>query len=495
MDAETVPLHEMDEAYLEARDADDWIPLSEREEEELKLADMRRDARVEYNRKRGMMMSRGLKHNRAAYRKLQYFLESTPRQFSNDETEALLSYRRALGVCCSVSMFREFDEGTHEFIAAHTCKHKYCNVCNARRAKEVRKRYRAALRAHPELLRDYDFMHLTLTVPHSASGGWLGKNWYGTEIMTAYNKMRKCKWWKEQVFAGEFGVECTRNDNGLHIHIHSLLLVHKRMGNRNELHRNILHTWNRLTAWSGARRKMFMPGEVEAILKGNATLTMMDVMGLDPTGATMIGLETVYLRSTEKQRGYMWSEAAGAWIKRVKLARDGEESFMTAIMECIKYHFEPSGLQPDGSADLDLMIEILPAIKGKPLYRKFGAFHGSVENGAHPAGAMLNMNSGIDLEAILDEAALSAHQEVIHPVSGRHVTPDEYRYVILPLRHVFFNPDDGWKPRLYGEGRRKYLSFGMTLKDALQQMLLDSIDRSMMVKRKAEKGDFSTILS
>lgn len=494
IEAETVPIWEMDEAYWDDR-VMNWPYLLEHEDEPFKLEVLRRQARVEYNRKRGMMMSKGLKRNRAAYRKLQYWLESTEKKLNTDELVALTSYRRALGVCCSVSMFREFDQHTHEFIAAHTCKHKYCNVCNARRAKEVRKRYRAAFRQYPELLANYDFMHLTLTVPHSADGGWLGKNWYGTELMQAYNKMRKRPWWKQMVYAGEFGVECTKNGNGLHIHIHSLLLVHKSIGNRNALHKRILLEWNKLTAWSGATRQEFTSEVMEKIGKSNSSLRDKDLAQLDPTGATMIGLETVYLSSKERQWGYIWNEAAGAYIKRVKLDRDGQDAFLGAIMECIKYHFEPSGLEPDGSADIELMVEILPAIKGKPLYRKFGAFHGSVEKGAHPAGELLNLNSDIDLEAILEEAALSAHDSVVHPVTGRACTPDDYRYVILPLRHVFFNPDDGWKPCLYGEERRRYLPVGMTLQDALMQMLIDSIDRSGAVKRLAEQSAFETILS
>lgn len=492
INAETLPYWEMSDEHNEAV-LMRWAYLSDEEEEELKLADLKRQARVEYNRKRGMMMSQGLKRNHIAYRKLQYHLESTDNKYTDEQSECLLGYRRALGVCCQTSMFREYGPDTHEFIAAHTCKHKYCNVCNARRAKEVRKRYRAAFEKYPELLENYDFMHLTLTVPHTEEGGWMGKAWYGTELMATYNKMRKMKWWKEMVFAGEFGVESTKNGNGMHTHIHSMLLVHKTMGNRNELHRNILMAWNGLTAWDGAKRSVFLPKDCESILKSNSSLTMDDVMCLDPKGATLIGLETVYLKSLERQRGYTWNEAAGAWIKRVKLHRDGKEAFMNAVMECIKYHFEPSGMMPDGAADIDLLVELLPQIKGKPLYRKFGAFHGSVAKGAHPAGEMLNLNSDLT-ENMLEEAAMSAHDNVVHPDTGHVVTPDEYRYVILPLRHVFWNPDRNYRPKLYGENRRRYLTPGTTMAEALGQMLLHSIDNAGAVKRKAIQGQFNNIL-
>ena len=232
------PLWEMEESEIK-----EWLNepfLSEEEKEGLMVLEFQRQERVNHNRKRAFAMSRGVKQNQLAYKRLEKYLdEDKDRIFSTKEAVVITSYRRAISCCCHHSLFREHNGGALEFIAANTCKHKYCNVCNARRCKEIRKRYRFLFEKDESLLKDYDFMHLTLTVPHTAAG-WNGKQWYAEDLMKKFNLMRKRSWWKSTVYAGEFGVEATKNGNGLHIHIHSLLLVRKSPGNRNFLHRNIL---------------------------------------------------------------------------------------------------------------------------------------------------------------------------------------------------------------------------------------------------------------
>eukprot|EP00903_Cladosiphon_okamuranus_P000391 g389.t1 len=242
-------------------------------------------------------------------------------------------------------------------------------------------------------------MHLTLTVPHSQKG-WRGREWYANELMKEFNYMRKKAFWKRMVYSGEFGVEVTRNDDGMHIHIHALLLVYKRKQNRNELHRFILEAWNRQTQGS-SQRTCFSEEEITAILKSNKLLTPEYVDQLFPCGATFVGLESLYLRSTEPKRGYHWCERSGAYKRYVSL-KDGKDIFLAGIMECIKYHFEPMATKKDGTYDFDLICDILPAIKGKPLFRKFGAFHSGSKN-AHPGAKELNIN--YKDENVAEEAA------------------------------------------------------------------------------------------
>lgn len=480
------PMSDMEEWEIK-----EWLSepfLTEEEKEGLMILDLQRKERVNHNRKRAYQMNRGVKQNQLAYRRLEKYLEETHRDriFTDEEAIVVSSYRRAINTCCHHSLFREHDGGTLEFIAANTCKHKYCNVCNARRCKEIRKRYRQLFEKDPTLLENYDFMHLTLTVPHTEAG-WLGKQWYAEELMKKFNLMRKRSWWKSTVYAGEFGVEATKNENGLHIHIHSLVLVRKIPGSRNFLHRNILMEWNKLTAWEGTARLEIEATAREKILKSNKTLTETDIAFLNPKGATMIGLESVYLKAETQQKGYVWNEATGAYIKRVNYKRDGVEPFMNAIMECIKYHFEPSGMQGDGTADLDLMLEILPAIKGKPLYRKFGAFHCGTKD-SHPLASMLNYNSDLsDPDEMDKDLELNANEYVMHPDTGNPVERESYRYFIVALAKVWFDATDDHKPHISGFTKRDYLPETASMRQALEEMTYRSVDKNMRLKKEYDK--------
>lgn len=209
--------------------------------------------------------------------------------------------------------------------------------------------------------------------------------------------MRKKPFWKKAVYAGEYTVEFTRNQNGLHIHIHALLLVKKAEQNRNQLYEDILLAWNRQTTWEEAPRKVFSETQKAAIakaLKWENTNLVDDL--LDPTGSTLCGLESLYVLKDGKKR-YVNPE--------------NEKEFMAGIMECLKYHFEPCKVkkdketgeinlkqgamnQPNGRFDIDLIIEVLPAIYGQRLYAKIGAFYGD---------ARLNMNQTDSLGKLMQE--------------------------------------------------------------------------------------------
>ncbi|MCB1124136.1 MAG: protein rep, partial [Verrucomicrobiae bacterium] len=193
--------------------------------------DSRKD-RTRYNRQRCLWMTRAVKQNRLNYRELHEYLEAN--DVDDYSLAYLMDFRYAINTCCRHALFREhLINGAKEFIGAHTCKNKLCTVCNAKRAKDLRRKYRLFFDKNPDLLHCFDFFHLTLTVPHNESGGFRGKRWYADELMREFNFMRKKQAWKDLVYAGEFGVEVTKNENGLHIHIHSLLLVHKGPQNRN----------------------------------------------------------------------------------------------------------------------------------------------------------------------------------------------------------------------------------------------------------------------
>ncbi|PHN05868.1 protein rep [Flavilitoribacter nigricans] len=443
--------------------------------------------RANYNRRRCLAMRRQLGQNQRNYTDLHEWLEKKRQQGQTvigPGFEYLMDFRYKINTCCHHALFREhLNSDTKEFIGAHTCKHKLCAVCNAQRAKKVRRTWWNFFEEYPDLIRQYDFMHLTLTVPHDATNSFRGQRWYADELMKEFNYMRKKAFWKKMVYAGEFGVEVTKNQNGLHIHIHALLLVHKSLQNRNSLHRQILLAWNMQTAGSGQRNEI-TAAEKASILKSNCLLTPEDVNCLSPDGATLIGLESLYLRSDQEKRGYRYDERSGYW-KRYVRPEDGFDTFLGGIMECIKYHFQPMAMYEDGTLDFELITEILPAIKGKPLYRKFGAFHAGTKN-AHPGAKTLNVNykpdeSGVELA---EDLANLGHEEVIDPESGEPVLREEYRYLVVSLAKVRVDPNDDLRIKICKNVAPKYLDNAYTAFDALVEMDMMARARQRAVKNK-----------
>ena len=110
--------------------------------------------------------------------------------------------------------------------------------------------------------------------------------------------MRKYDDWKELVYGGESGVEVTKGANGLHIHIHAMILVRKEKQSRNTLAKIVLHRWNNLTK-GASKRKEFSIEEIAGIQKtggknGENISKEWIVGNLEPTGSTLVGLENLY---------------------------------------------------------------------------------------------------------------------------------------------------------------------------------------------------------
>lgn len=427
------------------------------------------------NRKRGFMHSEGAAVNKRVYFQLQQYLtKSKPNDIPDESLDQLLTLRTRISECCKHSLFREFHEGDElQFIAAHTCDHKYCFVCNKLRSKTIRRKFAILLEQYPELKENYDFMHLTLTVKHDKNG-WNGEKFYASKLIEKFNFMRKKKWWINQVYAGEFGVEITKNENGLHIHIHSLLLVHRERGNRNRLHREILLHWNKATAPDYDTAHNPLSPEIRAeIKKGNRTITDMDTALMTDTGATFIGLENLYTLHKEKVPGSKYCERSKAYKLYSDKAKDKDKALLAGVMECIKYHFEPSGMYMDeGRLDFDLLNEILPKIYRKPLYRKFGAFHSGTKN-AHPGAKLLNFNDSVKEtpEAVLAE---TGNEQVTHPSTGVPVEREEFSYFISRADKIYYDKSDGYRPFMSRNSKKVYLHNAHTVLDALFDMLLRS---------------------
>jgi hypothetical protein len=410
--------------------------------------------RVTYNRQRCFRMVTGKKEANQFREDIHEYIDYNADKLTPAQVEALFDYRCALSSCCQTSLFREHQSnGATEFIAAFTCGHKLCPICNAQRSKNLRRKFREFFAKNPDLIERYDFMHLTLTVPHEEEGGRF-QGFYASELMKAFNLMRKRRFWKKWVWAGEFSVEVTKNEAGLHIHLHSLLLVEKGTQNRNKLHREILLAWNKITTGASSRTELTTE-EAHSIQKGNKLLTDQDIARIDPSGATFIGLDTLFISSKTKRRGYQYCEHSGLWKKRVH-PKDGD-LFLSGILECLKYHFEPLALKQDGSLDVKLAVEILPAIKGQPLYRKFGAFHSGTKN-AHPDAKMLNVKSKPDEdEEDIKQTLEEIGQDIENPETGEVADRSEYEYFTVSMSRVFVNPDDNYRISITTPRRKRYL--------------------------------------
>lgn len=410
--------------------------------------------RVKGNRRRCFKIVRAKKEADRYRDDIHEYLEYHGDTLTSEQIEALLNLRHSLSSCCNTSLLREHkSNGATEYITSFMCGHKLCPVCNAQRSKNLRRKFRAFYEKNPEMMKRYDHMHLTLTVPHHHESSRYPR-FYASQLMKDFNLMRKRSFWKKQVYAGEFSVEVTRNESGLHIHIHALLLVKKGTQNRNILQRDILLAWNRITAGAGTRQ-ILNEEEQLAIRKGNALLTEKDVAQLDPSGATFIGLETLYISSKTPKKGYRYCEHSGLWKKRVHPS-DGE-FFLNGILECLKYHFEPLALKKDGSLDMDLVVEILPAIKGQPLYRKFGAFHSGTKN-AHPDAKMLNIKSKPEEdEEEIKQTLEEIGQEIQNPETGVPAERTDYEYFTISMSRVFVNPEDQFRISITTPRRKKYL--------------------------------------
>ncbi len=301
-----------------------------------------------------------------------------------------------LVVCSAMSIYREnCESGEINLIHSNRCDSKLCFICNYSRQKTVRRKYmnwfkenrfiiemgdkatgkrsyttqvrvNAKKYANSEVLGqlEYDLMHLTLTVPHTAENGFNGDHYYFATIAEKFHRMRKeLPEWNYLVLGGEYGIEIEKKRSGNHIHIHSLLLVRQSIQSRNKLHKAVLMYWNGITVNKYSERISFSQAQIDAICRGNKLLNARDAQELQPAGATLIGLETIFSFDFKGQK--------------VRATEWGSKEMMIAVMETISYHFEPHAFDKNtGKFDLPMMADISTKIHNVKLYAKFGALYG-----------------------------------------------------------------------------------------------------------------------
>ncbi|MDJ1468188.1 hypothetical protein [Xanthocytophaga flava] len=311
-----------------------------------------------------------------------------------NHVEQIINLRYALGYTTMCYAVKKLSNIAIPVCAIYS-RHRLDQVWNFRKAQIIRSKYYQYLMEGKddagELIRTkYHPCHLVLTVPHS-EGLYKGKRFYARELMSEFNKLRKLPFWKEQVYAGEYGVEVKKNNkHGLHIHVHSLVLL--RPGcSVNKVRSLIEQHWRQNTS------------------------NKSDYSG--------IHFETLYTVNRETGK------------KKALNKRSSIKEYLAGVLECIKYHFEPKCLekyQVDDYGkiyeyDIDLIQEILDNTKGMRLYSRFGAFYKCKE---------LNFNN-LDKETESEEEANAANEEdVMSSVDGyqdRMIDPETLQKV---------NPED-----------------------------------------------------
>lgn len=360
------------------------------------------------------------------------------KQMENSDLVALRRFEKYLTQCANLTLYQQ-DGKLIQHVASHTCNHKACFVCNFLRQKKIRRKYlrwfgdnkifgRVLLEngntkivtryqyeknyAGFEVIEKvpYDLMFLTLTVPHTEKG-FRGETFYQMHLRKAFNLMRKTDSWLNWVYGGEFGIEITKSENGLHIHIHSLIFVKRGTQNRNKVHSMILKEWNKYTVDLSNKRTSFDEETIVGIKKGNSILTDKDINKLNPQGATIINLSTIYT----------WTHGAK---KRAK--EFGSKEMMIAVMEAISYHFEPQAFdKANGEFNIPLLIELLPKLLNLRIYDRFGILY------KESPLSMTNNAYVEDLEEIIELKEGEESKEVIS---------DKDYYITNPA-YVFHDPE------------------------------------------------------
>lgn len=505
------------------------------------------------NRRRAFKISNKARQAKVLKNELSEYIRSQRgKNLPNDQYFHLNKLKEALDKCANHSLYRKYENnGAIEYIASQTCKHKLCTVCNSERQRTIRQKYfhffkngafsipeykkvvkkddrgREKKNAKGELMKkrevvryrkyktsDFNFMHLTLTVPHNENG-FRNERFYAQELMKEFNYMRKKSFWKRMVFGGEFGCEITKGENGLHIHIHALLIVHDTFQSRNELYRNILKAWNQQTVSDFSARKKFTENDKKGLcislgakngkVKSLSDKSLKVFKSLNPKGSTLISLENLYVLSKKKKGPYdQWQKDKQKWKHYVD-AKDPDQ-FMSGIMETIKYHFEPIALKKHvvrktkkerieerlakegaervfdyelkafveskehaGLYDFDLLTEILPKIYGRPMYRKFGCLHGI---------DALNINSEVEdeINQILKD---SARDETINPESGK--SDKKCSYLVCRASAVFYDEKNQLRPKIPELAKVEKLK-ASEMRKALLEMIKLQIREQMKVK-------------
>jgi hypothetical protein len=402
-----------------------------------------------YNGKRSNIISSLKRKNLKLVKQIRKEINSM--NIDNVHEDSLLRFEKNIIQCANLTLYKkDVHVNSLTYITSHTCDHKACFICNYIRQKKIRRKYMRWFQDNPVFayVEDkkgaaklvtrfqyhnkydgqkilykvkYDIMFLTLTVPHSKDG-FRGEKFYQREFRNLFNRLRKTDGWKQWVYGGEFGLEITRKENGLHIHIHSLIFVKRGTQNRNQLHRIIFIEWNKLTIDRNRKKedKQLPKNILESIkdkTKNNKYWTKEDYDNLDGRGALIINLRSVY----NHQNG-----------NKQTIKEFGGKAMLIATMEAISYHFEPTAFdKAKGEFDLPLLVELLPVLYNLRIYDRFGILYRETPLSLKDNSYLEDMEEVLELKENNIEAQLSNQEYFItNPAYVFHAVENNHKIIM-----------------------------------------------------------------
>ena len=372
-------------------------------------------------------------------------------------------------------------------------KHRMDEVWLMRKSQLIRSIYReylqtATIPTGELLIKTYTPAHLVLTVPHDKTG-FDGETFYLKKLLQLFHELRRSKTWKQLCYGGEYGVEVKKsnNDNGLHIHIHSLIFINN-VSSINTFRKFITDRWAKLTGNPGRAfihlEQLFTYKKDE---QGN-WITKNGVKKNERTGE----YEDLY--------DIVFDENDNAEIKPKKVRQKfyvGTDSpideYLQGVMECIKYHFKSDTYKcEDGSYDLPLIREILNNSKNVRFYSRYGAFYRCKQ---------LNFDwreEAPDEEAIegkednLNGSATRGVRELINPFTFEPAVETDYDFAIASPEMLKYASGKDLVPyhlMSYGTAEFKRLAKGLEINEIIKGMVLGKT-ATMIIKEPAHAAHY-----
>ena len=303
-----------------------------------------------------------------------------------EEQRLLLSLANQLIFCSKVNLMQDDADS----ITSMACGSKFCNVCNYRRADDLRRRWIGYLQKphlfgwiecgrgqwaelHPakagckgswtvapymadkaythhyteKLCKSWRIYNGTLTIRRDKQECFAGKRWYLNELHNCWKELNRQKWFKMSIIGGVNNYEIKVNEHfANHIHMHLLLFVNESEESLDILRDGIGRMGGK---WEPSWDVKNLLEQAIAIYWSNHTKNVFDKT--DEEKKKINAMKAMYLR--EKKRNYTGIDFAGSSKIDIKPIRyhDGREitgnfadgnkldsSIVAAVMECLKYH-------------------------------------------------------------------------------------------------------------------------------------------------------------
>jgi hypothetical protein len=317
----------------------------------------------DYFQTQGVLVSRGLAVNEDGE-----LVELESNLPENDYF--LYRFWKRLGLNESIyALFEHEGKKAAQVLATRYSMHSLCPLWNYRRSQIIRKRYNDFFRANLGILQDYQPAHLVLTLKHNNEGYFIDnqliKNrFFARDLIKEFKKLRdnNREQWNEYFYAGTYNIEVKKNDNGLHIHLHSLCFI------------NPQYSLNEVRDWINREWR----------IQTGATQTWLESLYYFDKTETQDNFNQVIETYDPDTHSYIYEPAQKR--KKVYFSKDWTiEQTTYAIMECLKYNFKMEALYQESAQsitsfheqkfDIDFIREILNNSYRLRFTSRFGAFY------------------------------------------------------------------------------------------------------------------------